>query len=38
MQIIIDKQGLKNALGLYLQENPQLMQVWLKEIMEKLLV
>ena len=30
MQIIIEKQELKNALGLYLQENPQLMQVWLR--------
>jgi hypothetical protein len=38
MQIIIEKQELKNALGLYLQENPQLMQLWLKEIMEKLLI
>jgi hypothetical protein len=38
MPIIIEKQELKNALGLYLQENPQLMQLWLKEIMEKLLL
>jgi hypothetical protein len=38
MQIIIEKQELKNALGLYLQENPQLLQLWFKEMMEKLLI
>lgn len=37
MQIVVEKQDLKNAVGAYLQENPQLIQLWLKEWTEKLL-